>query len=119
MGGTIRSAFPGLRAEPWDGLIRAPFLWHFALHALPGRPELLVTGRESAYFGYFYDLLSDIDAALAPLAVVGCVAVGEPRAVPDGARRGSRFAYVRDPDGVTLELIQIVAFQPQRPGGQP
>ena len=36
----------------------APFLWHFALHAVPGLPEQLVTGRQRSYFDYFYDLLS-------------------------------------------------------------
>jgi pimeloyl-ACP methyl ester carboxylesterase len=44
--------------DPWDDFVRAPFLWHFALHAVPGLPELLVTGREPDYLGYFYDLLS-------------------------------------------------------------
>jgi pimeloyl-ACP methyl ester carboxylesterase len=43
---------------PWDDFVRAPFLWHFALHAVPGLPEQLVSGRQEAYFGYFYDLLA-------------------------------------------------------------
>jgi pimeloyl-ACP methyl ester carboxylesterase len=47
---------PGV--DPWDDFVRAPFLWHFALHAVPGLPEQLVTGRQPGYFGYFYDLLS-------------------------------------------------------------
>jgi pimeloyl-ACP methyl ester carboxylesterase len=47
---------PGV--DPWEDFIRAPFLWHFALHAVPGLPEQLVTGREEPYFGYFYDLLA-------------------------------------------------------------
>lgn len=47
---------PGV--DPWDDFIRAPFLWHFALHAVPGLPEQLVSGRQAAYFGYFYDLLA-------------------------------------------------------------
>ena len=62
-------AFPGLSrvvimdvpipgVDPWDEFVRAPFLWHFALHAVPDLPELLVTGRQPAYFDYFYDLLS-------------------------------------------------------------
>src|ERR1700722_15410743 len=62
-------AFPGLArvvimdvpipgVDPWDEFVRAPFLWHFALHAVPGLPELLVTGQQPGYFGYFYDLLS-------------------------------------------------------------
>jgi pimeloyl-ACP methyl ester carboxylesterase len=47
---------PGV--DPWDDFVRAPFLWHFALHAVPGLPEQLVTGRQRSYFDYFYDLLS-------------------------------------------------------------
>lgn len=47
---------PGV--EPWDDFVRAPFLWHFALHSVPRLPEILTTGNEEAYFGYFYDLLS-------------------------------------------------------------
>ena len=47
---------PGV--DPWDDFIRAPFLWHFALHSVPGLPEQLVTGQQETYFGYFYDLLS-------------------------------------------------------------
>jgi pimeloyl-ACP methyl ester carboxylesterase len=47
---------PGV--EPWDDFVRAPFLWHFALHAVPQLPEILTTGKQEAYFGYFYDLLS-------------------------------------------------------------
>ena len=47
---------PGV--DPWEDFVRAPFLWHFALHAVPGLPEQLVSGRQKPYFGYFYDLLS-------------------------------------------------------------
>lgn len=28
---------PGV--DPWDDFVRQPFLWHFALHAVPGLPE--------------------------------------------------------------------------------
>jgi pimeloyl-ACP methyl ester carboxylesterase len=47
---------PGV--EPWEEFVRAPFLWHFALHAVPGLPEILTTGKQAEYLGYFYDLLS-------------------------------------------------------------
>jgi pimeloyl-ACP methyl ester carboxylesterase len=47
---------PGV--EPWSDFVRAPFLWHFALHAVPELPEALAAGKQEAYFGYFYDLLS-------------------------------------------------------------
>jgi pimeloyl-ACP methyl ester carboxylesterase len=47
---------PGV--DPWEDFIRQPFLWHFALHAVPELPEALVSGREADYLGYFFDLLS-------------------------------------------------------------
>jgi pimeloyl-ACP methyl ester carboxylesterase len=47
---------PGV--DPWEDFIRQPFLWHFALHAVPELPERLVTGRQPDYLGYFFDLLS-------------------------------------------------------------
>ena len=33
---------PGV--DPWDDFVRSPFLWHFALHAVPALPQQLVTG---------------------------------------------------------------------------
>lgn len=62
-------------------------------------------------------IVADIAAALAALADAGCAAVGEPLAIPDGARKGSLLAYVHDPDGVTLELIQLASSLPEQPGG--
>jgi pimeloyl-ACP methyl ester carboxylesterase len=47
---------PGL--EPWDDVLRNPYLWHFAFHAVPGLPERLVQGHQGEYFDYFYNALS-------------------------------------------------------------
>jgi pimeloyl-ACP methyl ester carboxylesterase len=47
---------PGV--DPWSEVVRNPSIWHFAFHAIPELPEVLVTGRQAAYFDYFYDLLS-------------------------------------------------------------
>jgi pimeloyl-ACP methyl ester carboxylesterase len=47
---------PGV--APWEEFVRSPFLFHFALHAVPDLPERLVQGRQADYFGYFYDALS-------------------------------------------------------------
>jgi len=52
-------------------------------------------------------IVADMGAALAELSAAGCTPVGDPRPIPDGARKGSLFAYVHDPDGVTLELIEL------------
>jgi pimeloyl-ACP methyl ester carboxylesterase len=42
---------PGV--DPWDEFVRSPFLWHFALHAVPGLSERLVGDRIAEYFDYF------------------------------------------------------------------
>jgi pimeloyl-ACP methyl ester carboxylesterase len=47
---------PGV--EPWSQVVRNPKIWHFAFHAVPELPELLVTGHQARYFDYFYNVLS-------------------------------------------------------------
>lgn len=47
---------PGV--DPWEAVLRNPYLWHFAMHMIPALPERLVQGRQTEYFGYFYDVLS-------------------------------------------------------------
>jgi pimeloyl-ACP methyl ester carboxylesterase len=47
---------PGV--DPWEEVLRNPYLWHFAMHMIPALPERLVQGRQEEYFGYFYDVLS-------------------------------------------------------------
>ena len=42
----IDAAIPGL--DPWDDVIRNPYLWHFAFHAIPALPELLAQDRPAA-----------------------------------------------------------------------
>lgn len=49
-------AIPGV--DPWSEVVRNPYIWHFAFHAVPGLPEALVTGKEATYFRYFYDRIS-------------------------------------------------------------
>jgi pimeloyl-ACP methyl ester carboxylesterase len=47
---------PGV--EPWSQVVRNPKIWHFAFHAVPELPELLVAGHQARYFDYFYNVLS-------------------------------------------------------------
>jgi pimeloyl-ACP methyl ester carboxylesterase len=57
---------PGL--DPWDEVLRNPYLWHFAFHGIPNLPELLVEGRERRYFDYFFDQLATHPAAITDAA---------------------------------------------------
>ncbi|CAN7727538.1 alpha/beta hydrolase [Variovorax paradoxus] len=58
----MNTVIPGV--APWSRLIAEPRIWHFAFHAIPQLPERLVSGRERAYFDYFYDLLAGDKHAL-------------------------------------------------------
>jgi catechol 2,3-dioxygenase-like lactoylglutathione lyase family enzyme len=51
--------------------------------------------------------VDDMDAAHAHAVACGAAAVGGgPIDVAAGPRAGTRLAYLRDPDGVTIELVQ-------------
>lgn len=56
------TVIPGL--DPWGELIADPRIWHFAFHAVPELPELLVSGHERAYFDFFFDVLGNKDCPL-------------------------------------------------------
>lgn len=64
-------AVPGV--DPWSEVKRNPYIWHFAVHAIPNLPELLVAGKEAAYFAFFFDAIS---------------------AKPDGVSERARETYV-------------------------
>lgn len=47
---------PGI--EPWEQVLRNPYLWHFAFHSIPNLLETLVSGKQSAYFEFFYHAIA-------------------------------------------------------------
>lgn len=51
--------------------------------------------------------VEDIDALLARIGAMGWRAVGKVERVESGERAGLRLVYVRGPDGVTLEFLQL------------
>ncbi|TGU96592.1 alpha/beta hydrolase [Mesorhizobium sp. M00.F.Ca.ET.151.01.1.1] len=53
---------PGV--APWEKVIRNPQIWHFAFHAIPALPETLVSGHQSAYFDFFFNVLSKDRASI-------------------------------------------------------
>jgi catechol 2,3-dioxygenase-like lactoylglutathione lyase family enzyme len=50
--------------------------------------------------------VSDIDAAYADLRQKGAVFNGPPVTIESGPSQGARWAYLRDPDGIQLEIWQ-------------
>jgi pimeloyl-ACP methyl ester carboxylesterase len=52
----MNTVIPGL--DPWEQLRSDPQIWHFAFHAVPDLPELLVSGHQRAYFDFFTNFLA-------------------------------------------------------------
>jgi catechol 2,3-dioxygenase-like lactoylglutathione lyase family enzyme len=52
-------------------------------------------------------LVNDLDTVLERIAASGWKAAGKPQILTRGPNAGKRVVYVRDPDGTTIELMQI------------
>ena len=53
--------------------------------------------------------VDDLDAVLKKIAESGWKAAGKPQTLTKGPNAGKRVIYVRDPDGTTIELMEIPA----------
>jgi catechol 2,3-dioxygenase-like lactoylglutathione lyase family enzyme len=51
--------------------------------------------------------VDDIEAKVRELQLKGVEFLGEVTAVDEGVLAGWRWAYLRDPDGITLELVEV------------
>lgn len=52
-------------------------------------------------------LVDNLDAVLDKIAASGWRAAGEPQTLKTGPNAGKRVVYVRDPDGTTIEFMQV------------
>jgi len=52
-------------------------------------------------------LVHDLDALLAQIAASGWQAAGKPQTLKIGPNAGKRVVYVRDPDGTTIEFMEV------------
>ena len=52
-------------------------------------------------------LVDDLDAVLERIAASGWKAAGKPQTLKAGPNAGKRVVYVRDPDGTTIEFMQL------------
>ena len=52
-------------------------------------------------------LVNDLDSVLERIAASDWKAAGKPQSLQSGPNAGKRVVYVRDPDGTTIELMQI------------
>ena len=51
--------------------------------------------------------VGDLDLVLERIAASGWKAAGKPQTLTRGPNTGKRVVYVRDPDGATIELMQV------------
>jgi len=51
--------------------------------------------------------VDDLDAVLERIAASGWRAAGKPQTLTTGPNAGKRVTYVRDPDGTTIEFMQL------------
>ena len=54
-------------------------------------------------------LVEDLDAVLERIAASGWESAGKPQTLSTGPNAGKRVVYVRDPDGTTIEFMQVRA----------
>jgi glyoxylase I family protein len=52
-------------------------------------------------------VIDDLDAVLERIATSGWKAAGQPQTLKTGPNAGKRVVYVRDPDGTTIEFMEI------------
>ena len=52
-------------------------------------------------------LVESLDAVLAQIAASGWEAAGKPQTLQSGPNAGKRVVYVRDPDGTTIEFMEL------------
>jgi pimeloyl-ACP methyl ester carboxylesterase len=72
----MNTVIPGI--EPWSQILSDPRIWHFAFHAIPDLPEILIQGHQRRYFDFFTNVLS-----------------GDPERIPENLRDEFARAYTR------------------------
>jgi catechol 2,3-dioxygenase-like lactoylglutathione lyase family enzyme len=54
--------------------------------------------------------VDNLDAVLSKIAASGWKAAGKPETLKSGPNAGKRVVYVRDPDGTTIEFMQMASI---------
>jgi len=52
-------------------------------------------------------IVDDLDAILSAINASGWEAAGKPQTLQSGPNAGKRVVYVRDPDGTTIEFMEL------------
>ena len=73
----------------------------------PSDRKLANVGPCDVGFVHVALLVDDLDAVLERIAASGWQAAGEPQKLMKGPNAGKRVVYVRDPDGTTIEFMEM------------
>jgi catechol 2,3-dioxygenase-like lactoylglutathione lyase family enzyme len=65
----------------------------------------------SVHVAFYVD---NLDALLARAASFGWLPVGSVQTMESGEREGLRLVYVRSPDGITIEFLELPEYAPDR-----
>lgn len=79
------------------------------------RGDTLAPGSNAVGSGHLAFETDALDATLERMRAMGATPVSEPVAITAGINRGGRTVYVRDPDGITIELVQAPARTEEQP----
>lgn len=82
---------PGV--EPWDRVVKNPYIWHFRFHGIPELPETLVQGHQADYFAYYFNTIA-----------------AHPEAITEEARQAYAAAYA-DPLALKTGFDWYRAFE--------
>lgn len=103
-----REAFRATRDGGSPQLVYLEFATGQFIELFPNGTQPVETPPDAIGYGHTCFLVDDLDAALAHLATLGV----EPVAAPRTGTAGQRLAFVSDPDGNRLELMEVPAGSP-------
>lgn len=102
-------AIPGI--EPWSQVVSNLHIWHFAFHAVPDLPELLVAGHTARYFDYFYDAIAARPETITPAARAAYAqAYSRPEALKAGFDWYRAYAQDEKANGGTVDVEVPVLY---------
>lgn len=58
--------------------------------------------------------VDNLDVVLSTIAASGWTTAGKPQTLKTGPNAGKRVVYVRDPDGTTIEFMQVAGIKRQK-----
>ena len=103
-----KEAFRATRDDGTPQLVYLEFAPGQNIELFPNGKNPIESPQDPIGYGHYCLLVDDLDAALAHLATLGV----EPTMTPRTGTANQRLAFVKDPDGNRIELMQIPEGSP-------